>query len=242
MKASRGRKESHWSDHSRSHSPSTPDFLLAERDLYVQDICRWEIASTPLLCNLFTPTLARNEIEIGCGTSDDFLLACLLRIQAAMNIVLLTRAFNPDEMEYDKFQDQFRTIVELSEKISPILANSRAVRGDEQEAASTFRFDIGILPALMQTALLCRERAIRSRAIRVLQNSKGYKEGIWDAASLGAIATWVSKLEDESANEDWVPDEKRVVLVSSHCRIEQRWSQIRVRTSSGEERDGVVRW
>jgi hypothetical protein len=211
-----------WTDHTPSLSPTSSP-LLAERDLYVQDICRWEIASAPLLCRLFS----QNEDE-----GEEFLIACLLRIHAAMNIVLLTRAFNPSEMEYDKFIDQFRTVVDLSERIHHLLVGE-----------GTFRFEIGILPALSQATLLCREIGFRGRAIALLKGCRGYKEGIWDAEGVGAVGEWVRGLEEEGLGDGEVVEEgRRVQLVGCDMKVDERWASVRVRQGDGMEREGVVGW
>jgi hypothetical protein len=95
-----------------------------------------------------------------------------------MNIILLTRAFNPPESTYDKFLDQFRTIVELSERIHHLLVSpSGASDEDGEVGVGVFRFEIGILPALSQVSLLCREKEIRRKAIRLLQRVRDIKRG-----------------------------------------------------------------
>jgi hypothetical protein len=229
-----GAGDSPWINHTQATTPR-PIFLLAERDLYVQDICRWEIASAPLLCKLFS---CSKDFE----NSEDFLVANLLKIHAAMNIVLLTRAFNPPETEYEKFESQFRTITELSERIHHLL-----VAPQSKGEGSTFRFDVGILPALSQVGLLCREREIRGRAINLLKRSKGYKEGIWDAEAVGAIDDWIRGLEAEWWVEGvGVPGERRVTLFGCDMRLNERWASVVVR--QGDElgrwvdREEVVRW
>lgn len=141
--------------------------LLAERDQYVRDICRWETASAPLLCRLSTPsssTPQNRNTETGKEEVEDFLVATLLRIHAAMNIILLTRAFNPPESAYDKFLDQFRTIVNLSERIHHLLVSSSGSFAEGGEGG-VFRFEIGILPALSQVSLLCRDRDVEEEGL-----------------------------------------------------------------------------
>ncbi|KAH8762910.1 hypothetical protein F5882DRAFT_365036 [Hyaloscypha sp. PMI_1271] len=194
-------------------SSSSPS-LLVERDSYVQDICRWEIASAPLLCRLSCPATRSEEV---------FLISCLLKIHAAMNIVLLTTAFSPPETA--------------------------------AEGGGTFRFEIGILPALSQVGLLCRERGVRGRAIGLLRGCRGYKEGIWDAEGVGAVSGWVRDLEERGCVEEgvidgseneyrggMVPEENRVQLVGCEMTVEEQRARVVVRQSDGVERQGVVRW
>ncbi|KAE9367042.1 hypothetical protein N431DRAFT_429799 [Stipitochalara longipes BDJ] len=201
--------------------------LKEERDGYVQQICRWEIASARLLCRLFTA-----QVEEG----EEFLIACLLRIHAAMSIVLLTRAFKPPETEYDKFYEQFRTIVDLSERIHPLLVS-------EGEENGVFRFEIGILPALSQVTLLCREKEMRDRAIRLLAKSKGYKEGIWDADAAGAVGIWIRGVEEEGLSDgEEVGEEKRVSVLGCEMRVEEHWARVNIKGWNGKGREGVVKW
>ena len=201
--------------------------LKEERDGYVQQICRWEIASAPLLCRLFT---SGEEGEA-------FLVACLLRIHAAMSIVLLSRAFNPPEMEYDRFCEQFRTTVELSERIHGLLVSG------ENEESGTFRFEIGILPALSLVTLLCRERALRGRAVKLLGRSKGYKEGIWNADAVRAVGEWVRGVEEDGLEDaENVSNEKRMSVLGCETRVEERRAKVRFRHADGVERDALVEW
>jgi hypothetical protein len=170
-----------------------------------------------------------------------------------MNIVLLTTAFSPPETAYDQFEAQFRTIVQLSERIHRSLVSPSG--GWSAEGGGTFRFEIGILPALSQVGLLCRERGVRGRAIGLLRGCRGYKEGIWDAEGVGAVSGWVRDLEegacveeggiDGSENEyrgGMVPEENRVQLVECEMTVEERRARVVVRQSDGLERQGVVRW
>jgi hypothetical protein len=231
--------DSPWIYHTPAETP-LPIFLLAERDLYVKDICRWEIASAPLLCKLFNSPDKVEEFE----KSEEFLIACLLRIHAAMNYILLTRAFNPPETEYDKFSTQFRTIVELSEKVHHLLVSGSEGEG---EVGAMFRFEPGILPALSQVGLLCREKGVRGRAIALLRASRGYKEGIWDAEAVGAVDDWVRGVEEEGWVEgEGVPGNMRAVLVGCEKRLEERWARVHVRVGDGkggwEDREEEVRW
>jgi hypothetical protein len=219
-----GADDSPWVDHTQNSAPF-PIFLLAERDLCVQNICRWEIASVPLLCRMFSSST--NDFD----TSEDFLIANLLRIHLAMNIVLLARTYNPPETEYDKFSSQFRNITDLSERTHHLLVSTSEWG---MEARSTFRFDIGILPALSQVGLLCRDREIRRRAIALLKASNGYKEGIWDAQAVSSINDWIRGLEEEWWEERvGVPGERRVTLVGSDVVLEERWARIIVRQGDG---------
>ena len=201
--------------------------LKEERDVYVQQICKWEIASAPLLCRLFT---AQGE------EGEEFLIACLLRIHAAMSIVLFTRSFNPGEMEYDRFHAQFRTVVELSERIHCLLVS-------EGDGGGTFRFEVGILPALSLVTLLCKERGLRGRALQLLGTSKGYKEGIWDADAACAVGEWVRGLEEEGLEDGGdVSEDKRVNVLACETKAEERWAKVRMRHADGVEREGMVRW
>jgi hypothetical protein len=227
-------------DHTSTKSPKLA-LLLAERKIYVRDICRWEIASAPILCRLSTPsystTTQDRNTETGKEGGEDFLTAALLRIHAAMTIIHLSRTFNPPESAYDRFLDQFRTIVELSERIHHLLV------GEEGGGRVVFRFEIGILPALSQVSLLCREKGIRRRAIRLLQKSKGYKEGIWDAEGVGAVGDWVRGLEEEGLGDgEEVGEENRVQMVGWEMKVMERWASVRVRRGDGEMREEVVRW
>ncbi|PMD33656.1 hypothetical protein L207DRAFT_589213 [Hyaloscypha variabilis F] len=207
--------------------------LEEERDRYVQQICKWEIASAPLLCRLYTSSHNTD--------SEDFLIASLLRIHAALSIILLTHSFNPPETIYSKFHPQFRTIVELSERIHPLLVQSSD--SDECGKAGTFRFDVGILPALSQATLLCRDREFRDRAVGLLGRSKGYKEGIWDADAVRAVGEWVRGVEEEGLSDGGeVEDGMMVSVLGCEMRVEECWAKVRIRRADGVEQEGLVKW
>jgi hypothetical protein len=225
---------------SRSASPTRDEAgrervkaLEEERDRYIQQICKWEIASAPLLCRLYaTPHKPDSE---------DFLIASLLRIHAALSILLLTRSFNPPETTYSNFHPQFRTIVELSERIHPLLVQSSD--SNECGKAGTFRFDVGILPALSQATLLYRDREFRDRAVGLLGRIRGYKEGVWDADAVRAVGGWVRGVEEEGLIDGGeVEDGMMVSVLGCEMRVEECWANVRIRRADGVEQEALVKW
>ena len=114
---------------------------------------------------------------------------------------------------------------------------------DGAEESGTFRFEIGILPALSLVTLLCRERALRGRAVKLLGRSKGYKEGIWNADAVRAVGEWVRGVEEDGLEDaENVSNEKRMSVLGCETRVEERRAKVRFRHADGVERDALVEW
>jgi hypothetical protein len=182
-----------------------PTSITSERSCCVLDIHRWERASQPLFSSLSS--------EEGDET---FAMQRLLRIHAALNLILLARIFSQPEIFYDSLLPQYNTIVSLSEEIYPYLIPS-------PQSQPIFRFDVGIIAALSKVALICRDKDIRYRAIGLCMESGRYREGTWQGSTIGDLTKWIADMEEVWRDERGViPGERRATLLGVEATLDER--------------------
>ncbi|KAH7418859.1 hypothetical protein BKA64DRAFT_701349 [Cadophora sp. MPI-SDFR-AT-0126] len=208
-----------------------PATLQRQRDACLENIRRWEVASQGLM-----------EEALNAGNlSDDYLLAAMIRIHVAMTKVGLGGTFLTNEMGYDRYINEYNTIVSHAEPIVFALA--------ARDKGSKFVFNLGILPALCQVGMRCRQKDIRGRAIDLLLSCPNFSEGCWQSGSIGQWTHRLRVMEERGADEDGVVAEsKRILLPGSSISMYQNISQVRW-TQWSEEMgqlietdDGWSRW
>ena len=144
----------------------------------------------------------------------------LLRIHAALNLILLARIFSQPEIFYDSLLPQYNTIVSLSEEIYPFL-------GPSPQSQPIFRFDVGIIAALSKVALICRDKDIRYRAIDLCMESGRYREGTWQGSTIAALARWIADMEEVWRDERRaIPGERRVTLLGVETTLDESHGEI----------------
>lgn len=201
-----------------------PVNLVIERDACIDNVHRWERASKVLM-----------EEALGLRKdSDAYIIASMLRIQVAMTQVALGTAFSQNEVEYDNFTTEFNTITTFSEAIHPTLL--------ARDTGSRFYFNFGILPGLCQVGMWCRQKAIRARAISLLQRSPEMQEGVWNSESLGQFVNFLRTVEEDGADEDgFVPASKRVSWIGSSVSLYEKIAQVRCCQRGGNDQVPVKR-
>ncbi|KAH8669593.1 hypothetical protein BGZ60DRAFT_528070 [Tricladium varicosporioides] len=221
-----------------SYSKHIPASLLTERNHYMEDINRWRKASQKVFSAASKQPSVTNIEQFG-----EYLQAKIMQINAFFNIVVLARAFWPPETAYDIYLSEFRATVDICTEIAPLLAGSGA--------SNLFHFDIGIIPALSQTAMLCRDYHIRTRAIDILFSIPGYREGIWDSLAVASIDRWIRDIEVEFAEDGgigFVPAERRAALSGVEIKLHERTCKVMAIQKCGPreedvvERVGVLNW
>jgi hypothetical protein len=182
-----------------------PESIVSERSCCVLDVYRWERASQPLFSSLSS--------EKG---DENFVMQRLLRIHAALNLILLARIFSSPEIFYDSLLPQYHTIVTLSEEIYPYLILS-------PQSQPIFRFDVGIIAALSKVALICRDKDIRYRGIDLCMKSGRYREGTWQRSTIGDLTKWIADMEEVWRGERGViPGERRATLLGMEATVDER--------------------
>jgi hypothetical protein len=184
-------------------SRNVPMALKEQRDRYMADICQWKCASDHLFQRI---ALSENGVQ-------NFVSVNLLKIHAAMNTVLLSHTFSR-ETEYDVYLPEFRLITELSTTIYPYLISPTSLM---------YRFDLGIIAALFQVGVHCRNSETRHQAVDLMLRSPGYREGIWDATFLGKVSEAAMQIEEEWMDEGGcIPGNRRASLLKGDCWLSER--------------------
>jgi hypothetical protein len=108
-------------------------------------------------------------------------------------------------MIFDEFDDEFDEIVTLAAKI---------LRSRKQTSVMEFRLDIGIIYPLFCTAVRCRDRWIRQRAMSLLRSIR-FQEGVWSAKAQTSIAQ-VAINREESFSDPSLPDQRPLEFARVH--------------------------
>ena len=191
-----------------------PLSLVIERDACIDNVHRWERVSKILIEEALS---LRKD-------SDAYIVAGMLRIQVAMTKVALGTAFSQNEVEYDNFTPEFNTIAKFSEAIHPTLL--------ARDTGSRFYFNLGILPGLCQVGMWCRQKAIRARAISLLQRSPEMQEGVWNSETLGQFVNFLRTVEED---EGFVPASKWVSWIGSSVSLYEKIAQVRLVQRGGND-------
>jgi hypothetical protein len=127
--------------------------------------------------------------------------ASTLKMQAQSAKLSFIAATFSDECSIDRFQPDFRAMVNLGNEI----AKDKVFAGE-----TVFCFDAGIVSSLRLVCRLCREPKVRRDAIALMRRV-GATEGLFNASMLATISEWVMSIEEEGMDENgWIPESARV--------------------------------
>ena len=104
---------------------------------------------------------------------------CLLRIYYLISTIIYRTFYSEDEMAWDLYTEQFKTIVDLARKV--LLADNSL----KSPYKLIFSFDFGITPPLSLTTVRCRDPTIRRQALTLLRNTRN-KQGPFGSSGLVA--------------------------------------------------------
>ncbi|APA05537.1 hypothetical protein sscle_01g003070 [Sclerotinia sclerotiorum 1980 UF-70] len=185
--------------------PSTNPTLRKDCATYLDDIARWESIAAPLIGKgLRAPEDSR-----------EFLAACLAKIQVAMMMIQVSSVFIVNAIEWDAYFPEFNTIMTYVMKL-----RQRIVQGEGK-----YHFDFGIILPMFMVGSHCRNRLLRSQAIDILKEAKGYREGIWDSDACSRVTGFARDVEEEWADENgWVPGERRFTITGTKVIIDKEKS------------------
>ncbi|CAI0642807.1 unnamed protein product [Colletotrichum noveboracense] len=136
----------------------------------------------------------------------------LCRIWAAM-------VFSPSEMDYDKYEDDYRRMVEDLGQAADERTRSRS--------RNNFEFEMGFLVPIFFMTIKCRYLDLRVQALHYLKVLAAPREALWEKEGMYALARRIIEIEHEllldtdgkppatlsSTFRELPPDEKRVVHV-----------------------------
>ena len=206
------------------HSPTViPSELYAEYRAHSVWNHRWQRITAQLHKSLIqkrasitdtsgssTPGSTESTGSINGSSTISLEIAALavLITQVKSSLICLAGAFSPLETVYDSFNPVFDDIVSLAEDIYPSIA-------------AGYHFELGIIPPLHITAMKCRDRKIRRRAI-VLLAAVPMKEGVFDSHCCSLIAEWCMGVEEDGVETEIIPEHRRLTTKESSLDLPGR--------------------
>lgn len=192
------------------HEPKEiPVALLPEYRAHVSGTHQWFLAFEPLFASLQT------------SPSKDLVGGTLLQVQAKMSAITLASAFFVLETGYDVFLPEFHDIVTLTDSVSGMVLAGR----NHQDKRLIYHFDGGFIPPLFLVATKCRDRALRRKAIALLDMAP-YREGVFDSVCVAKMAEWIVAVEEEGIDEGEIPDYRRLRIRRSNIDLPMRRAQL----------------
>jgi hypothetical protein len=185
------------------------DTIRAQQARFATEIANWIHAFAPLLDCLRT----KREHD-GASFLCTYNIATMMQMQSIATTILTAGVVITNEMEYDKFNPQFRELVDLATAVVKL----RQRRKKDNTWAGGFWIDIGVTPQLFVVVTRCRDPIIRREAIKLLQG--WYIEGSWDPRLVAHIGQFIMEVEEEGMTDvEWgggyksiIPETARVVF------------------------------
>jgi hypothetical protein len=156
-----------------------PIFTIAEANILQVHLKEWQTSFSTFLGNP-TTKLTRQEQQA----------ANVLSIQQKVTYMKAATCLYAEEMVFDQFDKEFEEILCLAGYLVYL------AEADERKKRVVLTFDMGIIEALFWTAIKCRRRSIRHRAIEVLRKVT-WQEGVWNAEMMAAVAERFVEIEEE---------------------------------------------
>ena len=154
------------------------------------------------------------EASRGHPGSKEFLGASMLMIQYVSANLMCVPAEEKSEMIFDQYTSQYRTLVDLSQELLEEFPRTKARK-------AVFSFDDGFVASLFSAATRCRDRDIRSQAIKLLVETPR-REGLWDSAAAVKVARWLVTLEEKSMIDGFVPESSRLRIEKMDTNLMER--------------------
>lgn len=99
---------------------------------------------------------------------------------------------------WDQYNDQFAEIVSLAASVVGDSSMVRSSSKDDPQIQPVFCLDDGVLAPLYEVATLCRDPAIRRRAVGILRSAPR-QEGLFNSHLLAMVAEKAIAIEEEAA-------------------------------------------
>ncbi|KAL1964887.1 hypothetical protein VTN77DRAFT_6240 [Rasamsonia byssochlamydoides] len=147
----------------------------------------------------------------------------LLQINYYIAVIAMATCLYVEECIYDRFKEQFGTIVSLAWTLLSTAKDDIPKQRDRE----TFSMEMGVIYPLYFTAIKCRDPTIRQKAIEMLEFAP-LTEGVWYGCIMVAIARRVRFLEEEGDTRMGgdIPEFRRVH--SADLDIDHRRRQVHV--------------
>jgi hypothetical protein len=143
---------------------------------------------------------ASKESLLGTGSVEFQKAYCILAMYHTMATIMAHTCVHPeDESVFDAHTDRFLLLTEQATALCSLrggLVEKNAPTSDGMSFdTSQSIVDVGCLPQLYYTALKCRIRRVRHRAVELLQPMV-HREGFWDARITATCARRVMEVEE----------------------------------------------
>ncbi|KAF2728530.1 hypothetical protein EJ04DRAFT_591358 [Polyplosphaeria fusca] len=197
---------------------------------YSRDVSRWLEA--------FEATFSKIR-RADSSTQRDIVVATTLKIHALSIRITLAGVCFLQEILYDAFLTDFRSIVSLCKDIFLV----RRLNPDNDPGTGTFHLDLGLVEPLFRVILRCRDAELRREAFEMLES--WHVEGWWDPGLIVAICRFIVDVEERGMVDGFIPEEARAILTAKcHYPPEQRLLvQCVQRTKEGLKwTEGFVEW
>jgi hypothetical protein len=136
------------------------------------------------------------ELERKLELSDNDGAYCNLIMRYNVSRVWADMAFTAEEVLYDSYIENFRTIVERATALGPIMIGSDTV------GKPKFSFEIGFLPFLIFTIMKCRDLATRIDGLTLIQMYGVTRENLWEADKMFPICKRLVEVEHDIILDD----------------------------------------
>lgn len=173
------------------HTGLLPTSLQQYGHSHKRHIQQWSEAFESILASRTAPGVTSQE-KAGIA---------VLKMTQLMGHILFLMTFHHSEMQFDKYTQQFRAVVDLAQEVVAD-EERRAVMLDGHDGPcaarhirASFSADLGIVPPLFVVATKCRHPVIRRQAIQLLRSS-ARREGMWDSELTARIGEWVAIVEE----------------------------------------------
>ena len=168
----------------------------------------WKSAFRPLFERSIAPAAELEERRA----------ALLIMCAATTTRVCARCALFGQEIWYDIFLPEFKTIVHLAKQILNLEHQIRLSKDEGVSPKVVFAFDnMGLITPLSIVGLKCREPKLRREAVRLL-TTYPRREGVWDSAVTAELIRWVMSLEEE-IDPDKEIDINEMPLISEERRV-----------------------
>lgn len=197
---------------SNTKEPYPSSALVAEQTELLRRLDQWFIAFKPFL---------HQEKPLAQTDAHEILM---LQIHHKFFSIIIGTSIREDEMIYDKFNDDFETVVRLCESLVGAIANTKV--------SLSLCNDPGLAAPLHFVNVKCRDSRIRRRALHLIEISP-IKENMWDNSLLALSGKQVIELEegtDEDLDSESVSLVNRIQQVPLAKRIFSSYYSIRVRS------------
>ena len=218
QKVIRAARQCKWGPES---SPTTLSALSPLRSTMLANLSNWSRAFAPLDSSSSSDPSAPVS---AAAAADSIYASTLLRLYHHITTIWLSTCTDTSETVLDAHTPAFVSIVALAESVllGPAPPTTRPL--------PHFTFEMGLIPPLYFTAINCRHRVLRRKAVALLRRGPR-RESLWDAEPIAKIAERVIEMEerglrgpegtglDADADEAWPAEECRVHDAAIHQKV-----------------------